>query len=337
MISRSEQNQRMHNILVTGASGFVGGHIVWSLRAKQVAVRCLVRRTSRLDFIQPSAAEIVWGDVTDRESLTAALDGIDGVIHCAGITKARSRMEFFRINVEGSRNLYTTCKEYGGRLGKIVHISSLAALGPAIDGKPVEEDAQPHPVSDYGESKLAAQRIAEQCMKELPVSIILPPPVYGPRDVDFLVYFKLLARGFAPLIGRRPRFLSLIYARDLAEAAVQALFSDRAAGRSYLVSDGETYSWADITDAIGAVMNRRTWRIHFPVAAARLLGRLGDLGSFLTGKAPLISSQKVREFCQDAWTCSSHRIEEELEFHPRWNIESGIRETYLWYKEKAWL
>jgi nucleoside-diphosphate-sugar epimerase len=327
----------MHTILVTGASGFVGGHIVRLLRARQVAVRCLVRRTSRLDFIQPSAPEFVWGDVNDQESLKAALDGVDGVIHCAGITKARSRTEFFRVNAEGSRNLFMACKERRGRLAKIVHISSLAALGPAFDGKPVAEDAPPHPISYYGESKLAAHRIAENCMKELPVSIILPPAVYGPHDVDFLVYFKLIARGFAPLVGRHPRFLSLVYAQDLAEAALLALFSDRATGKSYLVNDGGTYSWTDVTDAIAATMNRRSRRIHFPVAAAKLLGRLGDLGSGLTGKALLLSSQKVHEFCQNAWICSSLRIAEELGFHPRWNLESGMRETYLWYKENSWL
>jgi nucleoside-diphosphate-sugar epimerase len=327
----------MHTILVTGASGFVGGHIVRLLRARQVAVRCLVRRTSRLDFIQSSAPEIVWGDVNDPDSLGAALDGVEGVIHCAGITKARSRAEFFRVNAEGSRNLYAACGEYRCHLAKIVHISSLAALGPAFNGKPVEEDTPPHPISDYGESKLAAHRIAERYMKELPVSIILPPAVYGPRDVDFLVYFKLIARGFAPLVGRRPRFLSLIYAQDLAEAAVQAFFSDRATGRSYLVNDGETYSWTGVVDAVGRAMLREPRRIYIPVALARFLGRLGDLGAGLTGKALLLSSQKVHEFCQNAWICSSLRIAEELGFCPCWNIESGMRETYSWYKENGWL
>jgi nucleoside-diphosphate-sugar epimerase len=327
----------MHNILVTGASGFIGGHIVRLLCARQIAVRCLVRQTSRLDFIGPSTPEFVWGDVTEPESLKAALDGVDGVIHCAGLTKARSRTEYFRVNAEGSQSLYSACREYRGQLAKIVHISSLSAIGPAIDGRPVEEDSAPHPVSHYGESKLAAQRIAEGCMKELPISIIIPPAVYGPRDLDFFVYFKFVARGFAPLVGRRPRYLSLIYAHDLAEAALQALFSELSTGRSYLVNDGGTYAWTDVTDAIGAVMDRRPRRIHFPVGAARLLGRLGDLGAGLTGKAQLISSQKVREFRQNAWTCSSRRIEEELGFRPSYTLESGMRETYSWYKENAWL
>jgi len=327
----------MDSILVTGASGFVGGHIVRLLRARQVAVRCLVRRTSRLDFIQLADPEVIRGDVTEPESLKSALDGVDGVVHCAGLTKARSRTEFFRVNVEGSRNLYLACKERKNQLAKIIHISSLSALGPSIDGNPVEEDVCPQPVSDYGESKLAAQRIAERFMTELPISIIIPPAVYGPRDVDFLVYFKLVARGFAPLVGRRPRFLSLIYVQDLAEASIQALFNDRATARSYLVSDGATYAWTDITDSIGMVMNCRPKRIHFPVAGARLLGSLGDLRSRLTGKAQLISSQKVREFCQSAWTCSSKRIEEELGFRPHYPLESGMRETYSWYKENAWL
>jgi nucleoside-diphosphate-sugar epimerase len=327
----------MRTVLVTGASGFVGGHIVRMLHSKQIAVRCLVRRTSRLDFIQPCAPEIAWGDVNDLESLKAALNGVDGVVHCAGITKARSRGEYFRVNVDGSQNLFSACKELGGKLVKIVHISSLSALGPAMDGIPVVEDAPAHPVSDYGESKLAAQRVAEGFMDKLPISIIMPPAVYGPRDSDFLVYFKLAGRGFAPLVGRQPQFLSLIYVRDLAEAALEALLQDRATSRSYLVNDGNTYSWTDIIDSIGRVMDRKPRYIRFPVLAARFLGGLGDLGQKLTGRALLISSQKIREFQQDAWTCSSHKIREELGFCPRFTLETGMRETYSWYKENAWL
>jgi len=327
----------MQNVLVTGASGFVGGHIVQALRAQGIAVRCLVRRSSRLDFLRPSAPEFAWGDVRKPETLAPALAGIDAVVHCAGLTKAGTRREYFQVNADGSQNLYSACREHKGRLARIVHISSLAALGPAIEGKPVTEDSAPHPVSDYGESKLAGQRIAEHWMNELPVSILIPPAVYGPHDADFLVYFKFAAHGFVPLLGRRPRFLSLIYGRDLAEAALRILSSERAAGRSYLVNDGGEHSWAEVADAIGAAMQRTPRHIHLPVAAGRILGMMADLGAKLTGRAGLISSQKVHEFLQISWTCSSRRIGNELDFHPRYSLKVGMRETLAWYKENSWL
>jgi nucleoside-diphosphate-sugar epimerase len=327
----------MHSVLVTGASGFVGSHIVQALRARGIAVRCLVRRTSRLDVLRPSAPEFAWGDVGEPETLGPALAGVDAVIHCAGLTRARSRSEYFQVNADGSRNLYCACTAHKGRLARIIHISSLAALGPATAEKPVTEDNSPRPVNDYGESKLAGQRMAEACMDQLPISVLIPPAVYGPRDIDFLAYFKWVARGFVPLVGRRPCTFSLIYIADLVEAILRVLFSERAAGRSYLVSDGCYYGWTDLADTVGAALNRRPQYVYLPASAARIVGMIGDLTARVTGKARLISSQKIRELLQVSWTCSSQRISEELDYRAAYLLEAGVRETLAWYRENSWL
>ncbi len=327
----------MHRVLVTGASGFVGGHVVQALRAHGLAVRCLVRPTSRLDFIQPTAAELFIGDVTDATTLEPALSGIDAVVHCAGVTQAPSRSEYFRINEGGSRNLFVACSRRKNQISRIVHISSLAALGPTRDDRPLTEASPPHPVNDYGESKLASQRLAESFMRELPIGVMMPPAVYGPRDDGFLIFFKLVKRGFMLLIGREARHLSLIYVKDLAEAVVAVLCNEQAAGKAYFVEDGCTQSWTSVGEAIGQALNRKPKTICLPIPLAKSIGKLGDLSSKITGTTGLVNSQKFREFLQRAWVCSSQRLRDELGFRPQYSLERGIRETLSWYREHRWL
>jgi nucleoside-diphosphate-sugar epimerase len=327
----------MRKVLVTGASGFIGGHIVQTLRSQGLPVRCLVRPTSRLDFIKPFDPELAWGDVMEPETLGPAIAGADAVVHCAGVTKARSRSEYFRINESGTRNLFAAFLKRKGEISKIVHVSSLAAFGPSADGNPVTEDTPPHPVGDYGASKLAAQRLAESHMDDLPVSIVVPPAVYGPRDPDFHVYFRFVARGFLPLLGREARHLSLIYAKDLAAAVAAVLTDERATGRAYLVEDGNVQTWTSIGQAIGSAMNRQPHSIHLPIVLVKGMAAVGDFTSKLTGKAWLLNSQKVREFTAQAWICSSRRIRDELGFCPQYPLARGIQETLAWYRENRWL
>jgi len=326
----------MRKVLVTGASGFVGGHVAHALRARGIAVRCLVRQSSRLDFLAPLNPEWAMGDITDPESLLHALAGIDGVVHCAGVTKASSRRDYFRVNEEGSRNLYTACARAGG-IRKIVHLSSLGALGPARGAGPVTEDSAPQPVSHYGESKLAGQRLAESWMRELPIGIVLPPAVYGPHDADMLAFFKCVRRGLVPLIGCRARTLSLIYAIDLAQAVVEVLVQDYAVARSYLVEDGCTQTWTSLAETIAQAMSLTPRFVRLPAAIPRTMGAIGDLYARCTGKAALINSQKIRELLQDSWTCSSRRIQDELGFRARFSLVQGIGETLAWYREQRWL
>ncbi len=308
-----------------------------AVRRRGLEVRCLVRPTSNLSYLRPLTPELVFGNVTLPGMLAPALEGVDAVIHCAGLTKAPSRFHYFEANEGGAKNLYNACLMHKEKILKIVHVSSLAAIGPSQEGAPVTEETGPHPVSDYGASKLAGQRIAEARMADFPISIVVPPGVYGPRDRDFLVYFKWVARGRVPLIGRQERYLSLIHVQDLAEAVVELLVSDRSAGRAFLVDDGGVHTWTGVAGAIGRALNRTFKPLHVPVGAVRTLGMIGDLYAKITGKAPVINSQKVRELLQSSWTCSSRRICAELGFRAQYPLERGIRETLAWYRENRWL
>ena len=149
---------------------------------------------------------------------------VDAVVHCAGLTRARRPAGFFAVNAEGTRHLCDACAGMGGRMQQLIMIGSLAALGPAAGpDAPVTEDDPPHPVGPYGRSKLAGQQIAASFRHRFPVTILLPPALYGPADVDFLTCFRLIKRGVVPLIGRQTRSLSLLHAEDLARAVVDRL------------------------------------------------------------------------------------------------------------------
>jgi len=327
----------MQKVLVTGASGFVGGHVVHALHARGFSVRCLVRKSSRLEFLEPLAPELAIGDVTKPETLETALDDVDAVVHCAGLTKAPSLQEYLRVNEAGCSNLYAACLKRSHKIARVVHISSLAAVGPAVDGRPVTEASAPHPISHYGKSKLAGQRIAESYRDKLPLAILLPPAVYGPRDEDFLVYFKFIRRGIMPRIGNSTRLISLIYVKDLARAVVEVLLNERAAGQTYFVTDGCTHTWTSFADTIARVMDKAPKRVPVPITVLRCAGVIGDLFSRITGATPLINSQKVLEFLQKGWICSAERIRDELGFQPIYTLAQGMRETASWYQENKWL
>ncbi len=327
----------MKKVLVTGAAGFIGLHVVKTLLAQGVAVRCLVHKNSRLDFIKPFQPELVQGSLTLPETLEPAVSGVDAMVHCAGLKTAPSRRQFLAVNEEGCRNLYRVCAQVNPGIGRIVHISSLAALGPARNGKPITEAHLPIPVSAYGRSKLAGQRVAETFIKDLPVSILILPAVYGPLDTDFLIYFRWVRRGIMPVIAGPERFFSIVYVKDVVAAVLDCLTNERAVGKKYLVEDGCTQSWLSMAEIIRSAMGKSALKITIPLLISRMVGTAGSLLAALSGHAPLFNADRMREFLEPAWICSSQRIRQELGFQTRYTLSEGVRETMDWYTENGWL
>jgi dihydroflavonol-4-reductase len=327
----------MNTVLVTGASGFVGGHVVEALARNGIRPRCLVRPTSRMDFIEQWAPEFVVGDVTSPASLAAAVEGVDGIVHCAGVIRASSLPEYLRVNAEGCDHLYRACRAAHPSVQSIVHISSLAAYGPSAPDRPIREGQERRPISHYGRSKLAGHLVAEAHMDRLPITILVPPAVYGPFDRAFLGLFACVKRGVTPVIGRSERWISLIYAKDLARAALACLRNKKAVGNEYFLEDGHPHAWRDVTSSIGQAMHTSFTRIRIPLLVARLAGAAIGWGARCAGKSSFFDRDRQKDFFQPAWTCSSARIRAELGFSPQYTLSQGMEETVLWYQRHHWL
>ena len=318
-------------ILVTGGTGFIGTHLLERLAATDAAVRALVRRQKSPRTL-PAGVETVYGDLATGEGLAAAIEGVDTVIHLAGVTKALHTDDYYSGNVRATEQLAHVA---AGRGLRLVHVSSLAAIGPANGGRPVREDAEPHPLTHYGKSKLDAERVVRDLMPE--AVIVRPPVVYGPRDTDVFQLLKSISRGLVLEIAGGERWFSAIYVKDLVKGLLAAACSPRAAGRTYFLAHAKPVSWTQLGAAAASIMSRTPRVVRVPFALANAVGAGGEVWSRITGKPGIISREKIAEACCMAWTCDTQRAAEELGFVAPTSLEAGLNESLAWYKEAGWL
>jgi nucleoside-diphosphate-sugar epimerase len=339
----------MAKVLVTGASGFIGQHLVGALRARGDEVSCLVRRTSKVDQLKPLDVQFVYGDVMDAASLPAAVSRVDVVYHVAGLTKALTGAELREVNEQGARNVAQACAARQSP-PVMVLVSSLAAAGPSPRAQPRTEAEPPRPVSTYGRSKLAGEVAATQFADRLPLSIVRPPMVYGAGDTTgtLAIFQPIAIAHFHPVPGvGRARF-SLIHARDLAAALIAAADRGRRVERCvhqngaqgiYFAAGDETPSYTELGRMIGEALGNKwtfIWPWHgelvlLPVGvAAEAIGRLR--------RRPLsLNFDKVREATAGSWTCSSQALKNQTGFAPTVPLGQGLRETAEWYRRGGWL
>jgi nucleoside-diphosphate-sugar epimerase len=325
-------------VLLTGANGFVGSHILDALRSRRVPTALLVRPTSDLRFIQDHLphVEVRRGSVTDLGSLREGLRDITHVLHCAGITKALEVVEFEAVNQGGTANVVTAVNERGGQIQRLVHISSMAAGGPATASGPARETDPPQPVSAYGRSKLAAEReVRDRCRPAF--VIVRPPAVYGPRDAEFLRLFRAVQRGWVPVIAGGDQALSLVYAPDLAAAALLCLEHPDATGKTFHVAAREVVTGRQVTEAIARVMGRRVRRLSVPAWSVRLTCLAAGWGARLTRRANLLAHDKHREVLADGWVCDPSRLGRDLGYTCSTTLSDGLAATLVWYREQRWL
>jgi nucleoside-diphosphate-sugar epimerase len=323
--------------LVTGASGFVGSHLVDLLVQQGKSVRCLVRKTSDVKYLQHPSAELVYGALDSSTDWDAALDGVDTIYHVAGKTFARKKADYYAVNHKGTEAIVAAALRHRASIKRFVLISSLAAGGPGRGEDMVDETMPANPVTPYGRSKLMGEEALRIAGDLLPSTIVRPPAVYGPRDYGVYEFFRMISRGMFPMIGKYDKLVSLVHVRDLANGIVLAGENEAAIGRTYYISSEKAYYQSEVANLIAGILGKRPRRLVIPkpVAYAVALGAEGVAA--VIRKPPVINRDKVKDLSQRSWGCSIERARRELGYEQQVPLEDGLRETVQWYKGEGWL
>ena len=321
-------------VLVTGATGFVGSHVVDALRSAGRPVRALVRPSSDLARLRAQDCDIRVADFGDARAWAAALDGIDVVLHLAAATRARDEAEYRRANVETTAALMDAASAQP-RPPRVVFLGTLASVGPSTDGQPVHEDAAPRPLTAYGRTKLEAERLVLGSTA-VPAVVLRPPAIYGPRDRDLFTFFRLARLGVQPVPAGPDRPVQLIHVRDVVAALLAAADSERA-GRIYHIAEPAIRPWSRVAALIADAVGRRPVRVPVPRSALRAAALVSEGTARLARRSTIFNRDKVRELLAPAWICTTERAALELNFRAVIPLEQGIRETAEWYRAEGWL
>lgn len=330
---------KQETVLVTGSNGFIGSALVRRLLEEGKKVRCLVRASSNVSALQGLEVEFVYGEITQKQTLAPAVTGVDYIYHLAGAVKAVDLLTFIKVNAWGVINLLETALQVNPGLKRFLNVSSIAASAPgnSLD-HPVDETVESAPVSNYGVSKMEGEQMALHFNQQIPVTIVRPVTVYGPRETELFQYFKLVDKyRMKPLVERGRQYMNLIHVDDLVRGMVMAAQSPDSIGQIYFLSGDGVYNWMDITGMIEEAAGKKAVLLSLPRFLAKITGRINDLKMRITRKPEFLSSTKVAEGLQEYWICSNEKAKRELGFYPEVPAPQGIRDTYQWYKDQGWL
>lgn len=320
----------MTDLFITGATGFVGSHLVEAVAHRGLTARALVRETSDTAHLRRHGIEAVTGSLADVESLRRALGDASTVVHLAAATRALSPTEFHRVNAEGTERLLDAM----GTGRRLVYLSSLAAVGPAT-GRPVRPEDEPRPITAYGRSKLAGERAALN-RPGIEAAVVRPPAVYGARDRDLLTFFRFARMGVLPSAGPPDREVQMIYAPDLADAILAAAGTSGATG-VYHAAEPTRYTWSRVLEMVGEAVGRPAVRVRVPAVAVRSAAAISEAVARVTGRPVIFDRDKARELLAPGWTCETEYARRELGFEAAVPLAEGLAETVAWYRAYGWL
>lgn len=309
-------------VALTGATGFVGSHLVKDLAQAGWNVRALTRRPVPGDT--PSNVAWISGSLEDDDSLRALLEGADAVVHCAGAIKALHARAFFQANAEGTERLaeIAAAMETPPRF---LYMSSVAARRPEI--------------SDYAASKRAGEDILSRYSDRLSWWSLRPGAVYGPGDTETLRMFKMASAGIAALPGAGTGRVSLVHVTDLTAAVIALLDSPVESGAILEVDDATAggYTLRALYEAIAEEIGRRPVYLKVPRNVLAGVAFCNSAVARITGRPAMIAPGKVREIYHDDWATDSSRLRELTGWRPAIDAKVGLKSAITWYKSQGLL
>jgi nucleoside-diphosphate-sugar epimerase len=263
--------------------------------------------------------------------------GIDQVFHLAGVTKAVEEKTYFEVNAFGTENLIHVCLQENLHLRKFIYLSSQAAAGPCRNGGKKNESDLCEPVSAYGQSKRMGEEFALAHAHEMPLLILRPSAVYGPRDRDIFAFFKLLSKRIKPCFYSQEQRISLCYVKDVVQAMLLASRTQEGRGETFFLSDGQDYRLEEVADTFADAMGVVPICIRIPGWMISGIASLSEYFSRVSGKPALLNRGKVEEMVQKNWVCDITKAKTVLGFEPATPLAQGARLTFEWYKKENWL
>jgi nucleoside-diphosphate-sugar epimerase len=320
--------------LLTGGTGFIGSHLAELLLDKSAEIFALVRDPHNLKWLKGLDIHLLEGDLLSIPSLPF---DIDYVFHVAGLTNSSDVADYYTVNQQGTASLFKSLHDQKILPKKIICLSSLAAVGPSFDGKPVQESDVPHPITPYGKSKLMGEAEALKFKEVYPIVILRAPAVFGPRDKDFLQYFKWIKRGALPAIGSKQRYMSLCYVKDLIRAFYLCSQKELESGEIFNIGDQNPCSYDEFGEFAGQAMGKKLKKVKIPIPIGYLVALIADIAGRINKKPSILNLGKFKQMRQTAWIADMKKAKEKLSFQPQYSLQDAIQETLNWYLKHDWL
>ena len=319
-------------VLITGANGFVGSYLVEESLRNNYLVYAGVRKSSDCRHITDPRVNFLYYDFNDEDKLRSQLvsNKFDYIIHNAGVTAAKNKETYFKVNSGYTRKLCKILLEEKVIPIKFIFVSSLASFGPAdLQMKQIlDEDSTPHPVTWYGESKLQAEQFIKN-FRRIPHLIFSPTAVYGPRSTEMVPVYKTIKRGISPKIGSGDMDASFIHVKDLARLIVSSMAAP-ALYKSYFVTDGQVYPIQEFNRLVATLLGTNAREITIPFGVMKVVAGISELFGKISGKTPLIDRNKVQEYFARSFAVDTSYIEKDFNFAADYSLEEGLKETLDW-------